>query len=234
MVLTSGGNLAIAATAKLTLDGVAATGDTYLVESAANTLDLVAGTSVGAIAALAMAFEVPLQRVVRLFQGRGSEVFSPRARPRGTVTRLLDLSRSVLGPKYTGAALREVLDVPVSAMTESGLACAGMLGTRLGLLTLGTRMLPLYRELVDGYGLSSRVVGWCTLEQPGAFGSGGAPDPQVADAVAAGIARLVAEDGVEAVLLSGAVLASLPVALAYLLFQRRVTQAIALSAGIKG
>jgi multiple sugar transport system permease protein len=34
--------------------------------------------------------------------------------------------------------------------------------------------------------------------------------------------------------LSGAVMASLPVALAYLLFQRRVTQAIALSAGIKG
>jgi multiple sugar transport system permease protein len=34
--------------------------------------------------------------------------------------------------------------------------------------------------------------------------------------------------------LAGAVLASLPVALAYLLFQRRVTQAIALSAGIKG
>ena len=71
--------------------------------------DLIAGTSVGAIAALAMAFEVPMQRVVRLFQGRGAEVFSPRARPRGTVTRLLDLSRSVLGPKYTGAALREVL-----------------------------------------------------------------------------------------------------------------------------
>lgn len=35
-------------------------------------------------------------------------------------------------------------------------------------------------------------------------------------------------------ILSGAVLASLPVAMAYLLFQRRVTQAIALSAGIKG
>jgi len=35
-------------------------------------------------------------------------------------------------------------------------------------------------------------------------------------------------------LMSGAVLASLPVALAYLLFQRRVTQAITLSAGIKG
>jgi multiple sugar transport system permease protein len=35
-------------------------------------------------------------------------------------------------------------------------------------------------------------------------------------------------------ILAGAVLASLPVALAYLFFQRRVTQAIALSAGIKG
>ncbi len=35
-------------------------------------------------------------------------------------------------------------------------------------------------------------------------------------------------------LLSGAVLAGLPVAVAYLLFQRRVTQAITLTAGIKG
>jgi multiple sugar transport system permease protein len=35
-------------------------------------------------------------------------------------------------------------------------------------------------------------------------------------------------------ILSGAVLAGLPVALAYLFFQRRVTQAITLSAGIKG
>ncbi|MCX5513895.1 sugar ABC transporter permease [Kaistia algarum] len=35
-------------------------------------------------------------------------------------------------------------------------------------------------------------------------------------------------------LLAGAVLASLPVAVAYLLFQRRVTEAITLSAGIKG
>ena len=35
-------------------------------------------------------------------------------------------------------------------------------------------------------------------------------------------------------LIAGAVLAGLPVAAAYLLFQRRVTQAITLSAGIKG
>ena len=34
--------------------------------------------------------------------------------------------------------------------------------------------------------------------------------------------------------LAGAVMAGLPVALVYLIFQRRVTQAIMLSAGIKG
>ena len=47
---------------------------------------------------------------------------------------------------------------------------------------------------------------------------------QVQDAFGVAYARVLA----------GAVLAGLPVALAYLFFQRRVTQAIALSAGIKG
>ena len=48
--------------------------------------------------------------------------------------------------------------------------------------------------------------------------------PQVQDAFGVAYARVLA----------GAVLAGLPVALAYLIFQRRVTQAITLSAGIKG
>ena len=48
--------------------------------------------------------------------------------------------------------------------------------------------------------------------------------PQVQDAFGVYYARLLA----------GAVLAGLPVALIYLIFQRRVTQAITLSAGIKG
>ena len=78
-------------------------------EPLARRFDLIAGTSVGGIAALALAFEVPMARLVRLFASRGTEVFSPRARPRGTVTRLLDLSRAVLGPKYSGTTLRELL-----------------------------------------------------------------------------------------------------------------------------
>lgn len=71
--------------------------------------DLVAGTSVGGLLAMAVAFEVPLAAIVSIFRDRGAEVFSTRGLPGGTVTRLLDLTRSVMGPKYSGQALRAEL-----------------------------------------------------------------------------------------------------------------------------
>lgn len=71
--------------------------------------DLIAGTSIGGLLALALAFEVPMSRLVRLFVEQGPEVFSRRALPTGAVSRLLDLSRSVFGPKYSGEALRRAL-----------------------------------------------------------------------------------------------------------------------------
>ena len=79
--------------------------------------DLIAGTSVGAITAAAVAFELPLAQLVRFFVEHGSEVFSPRARPSGRVGRLLDLSRSVLGPKYDAQALRALLDERLGGAT---------------------------------------------------------------------------------------------------------------------
>jgi uncharacterized protein len=71
--------------------------------------DLIAGTSVGGITAAAVAFELPLGPLVRFFVEHGTAVFSPRGKPSGAVGRLLDLSRSVLGPKYDHGALREAL-----------------------------------------------------------------------------------------------------------------------------
>lgn len=71
--------------------------------------DLLAGTSVGGLLAMALAFEVPMASIVALFHDHGEEVFSARRLPAGTVTRLIDLTRSVMGPKYTGAALRAQL-----------------------------------------------------------------------------------------------------------------------------
>ena len=71
--------------------------------------DLIAGTSVGGLLAMALAYEVPMAQIVRLFVERGEEVFTSRRLPGGAVTRLIDLTRSVLGPKYTGEALRREL-----------------------------------------------------------------------------------------------------------------------------
>lgn len=71
--------------------------------------DLLAGTSIGGLLSLALAYEVPMSRLVDLFVKHGPAVFSGRALPSGAVSKLLDLSRSVLGPKYTGKALRDAL-----------------------------------------------------------------------------------------------------------------------------
>lgn len=79
----------------------------------ARRFDLLAGTSIGAVLALALAFEIPMSRMVQLFKERGPEVFSNRALPSGAMSRLLDLSRSVLGPKYSGEALREALQAEI-------------------------------------------------------------------------------------------------------------------------
>jgi predicted acylesterase/phospholipase RssA len=81
--------------------------------------DLIAGTSIGGVLALALAFELPMARMVRLFQDLGAKVFSHRGLPSGAIGRLLDLTRSVTGPKYSGQALREAL------YSELGTRCLG-------------------------------------------------------------------------------------------------------------
>ena len=50
-------------------------------------------------------------------------------------------------------ALREMLPIPVVGMTEAALLTACMLGGRIGLIGFGARVWPIYRELVEGYGL---------------------------------------------------------------------------------
>jgi uncharacterized protein len=76
----------------------------------ARRFDLLAGTSIGAVLALGLAFEVPAARLARLFVDHGERVFSSRPLPSGQVGRLIDLSRAALGPKYTGRALRALLE----------------------------------------------------------------------------------------------------------------------------
>lgn len=79
--------------------------------------DLIAGTSVGGILAIGLGYELPMRQMLALFLERGRQVFSPRALPQGTVSRLIDLTRSVLGPKYDGVALRTALTEFLGDMT---------------------------------------------------------------------------------------------------------------------
>lgn len=105
-------------------------------------------------------------------------------------------------------AARELLQVPVVGMTEAGLLTACMLGGRIGVITFGRRVLPLYHELVAGYGLKDRIAGWRTLESAAAY-QRGTHDALDAELVAA--ARdLVERDGAETVVLTGAVMAGVP------------------------
>lgn len=67
--------------------------------------DLISGTSVGGILALALAFEIPMAKLRRLFVEHGKEIFPPS----GTISRMLDIARSALGPKYSADPLREAL-----------------------------------------------------------------------------------------------------------------------------
>jgi uncharacterized protein len=127
--------------------------------------DLVAGTSVGGIIAAAVAFELPLSELVDFFVEHGAEVFSARAAPSGAVGRLLDLSRSVLGPKYANDALREALDA------------------RLGRATFADALHPLVLPAVNVTRSTTKV-----FKTPHALESRGDERVRVADAVLAACA----------------------------------------------
>lgn len=108
-------------------------------------------------------------------------------------------------------ACRELLHVPVIGMTEAGLLMASSVGTRIGLVTYGQRMGPLYRELAEGYGLGSRLAGIATLD---VAAQQTFSEPQrVREATLAAARQLVERDGAEAVLLAGAAMATMAAAL---------------------
>jgi predicted acylesterase/phospholipase RssA len=102
---------------------------------------------------------------VSFFVGRGTEVFSPRAMPSGAVGRLLDLSRSVLGPKYGNATLRAALD------------------ERLGDATFAQALHPIVLPAVNVTRSTTKV-----FKTPHARGSRGDETLRVADAVLAACA----------------------------------------------
>lgn len=58
------------------------------------------------------------------------------------------------------AALRESLGIPVIGMLQAALVTAAQLGQRVGLLTLGGHMLPVYQEQLRQYQLDGLMHAW--------------------------------------------------------------------------
>ncbi len=71
--------------------------------------DLSYGTSIGGIIALAVAFEVPMQKVVQAFERSGESIFPPREKPKTWIAKGLDIARHWNRPRYRSQALREVI-----------------------------------------------------------------------------------------------------------------------------
>ena len=116
----------------------------------------------------------------------------------------------VIGVSYdTGLrGARELLPIPVVGMTEAGLLTACMLGGRIGVITFGRRVLPLYHELVDVYGLRARIAGWRVLESTAAYARG--DHAELDREIVSTAIDLVERDLAETIVLTGAVMAGVP------------------------
>ena len=123
----------------------------------------------------------------------------------------------VLGISLDGVARRlRALHpaVPVVGMTEAALLTACLRTERLGLLTLGASLLPLYRQGVERLGLEARVVAYQAPESTSAFAAGPAwVDAELLELLAAASERL-RHDGAQSIVLGGAVLCGYAPALA--------------------
>lgn len=73
--------------------------------------DLITGTSIGGLIALAIAFEVPMEKVVRVFRERGPLIF-PKCRraPQGPVSEFFDMLAHLLVPRYHTNPLKDAIN----------------------------------------------------------------------------------------------------------------------------
>jgi patatin-like phospholipase/acyl hydrolase len=88
--------------------------------------DLLSGTSIGGIIALAAAFEVPMWKVVEVFSERGDVIFPASRRPKpgaGRLKQYWDLFRYAREPRYSTGPLRDAVAslIPADALLGDAL-----------------------------------------------------------------------------------------------------------------
>ncbi len=83
----------------------------------ARSFDLISGTSVGGIIALALAAEVPAIEIKNAFEKNGRKIFSCRPVPTGRWSGYRDLARFAFKPKYDGKYLKKTVEQIVGEQT---------------------------------------------------------------------------------------------------------------------
>jgi allantoin racemase len=116
----------------------------------------------------------------------------------------------VLAVSYDTALLaaREMLPIPVVGITEAALLTACMVGTRIGVVMFGKRVLALYQEIAARHGMAARIAGWRAIEHTAPYAQG---DQTESDRLLVeAVQSLVDTEACEVVVLAGAVMAGVP------------------------
>lgn len=95
----------------------------HIGEPIARRFDLITGTSIGGIVALAAAFEIPMARVVQVFQEHGLTIFPERTEPTSLVGKFRDLYQHARKPRYEASNLRAAITslIPKDALLGDAL-----------------------------------------------------------------------------------------------------------------
>jgi len=104
-------------------------------------------------------------------------------------------------------AMQEVLPCPVVGLTQASLASASLLGNRISIVAISSRIRVWYRETVGQYGLLGRLASIRGLDEP-LSDIGSVQQDQAARLVEIAH-RCVNEDGADVIILAGAPLAGL-------------------------
>ena len=103
LALTGGGYRGLfTARALQTMEG-------HIKEPIGRHFDLITGTSIGGIVALAVAFEIPMSKVVEVFEHHGSDIFPAHSSPKNHLTKGLDLLRYSRKPRYSTQPLKDAI-----------------------------------------------------------------------------------------------------------------------------
>jgi uncharacterized protein len=86
----------------------------------ATCFDLLAGTSIGGILALALAAEHPARSIKKAFEENGSRIFSSRSVPKTRFGEWREFSRSLFASKYQSTALRQTVAAIIGENTLVG------------------------------------------------------------------------------------------------------------------